>query len=237
MNKKNDVSKLKKIKEELHSATFSKEGEYNDLDTIIDDIAYHYSIFQTIITDTFQENFSFECKGGNILFNDLISARDGADRITFNYSTFRESFEQRFASLIFSGSYSADSDPITFCPDDATKIRIYMSHNDIELLRLKIQSYLYANLKKLNETYADEIPNINNFLMPFSQIIFSLEKSGISIDTLFEENKKYKKIELYEILNNSKELINLSTDIDINEKLEKIKNTIKQIDSQKMTNI
>lgn len=237
MNKKIEDSKLKKIKEELHSATFSKEGEDNDLDTIIDDIAHHYSIFQTIITDTFKENFSFEFKGGNILFNDLISARDGADRITFNYSTFRENFEQRFASLMFSGANSYDLTSITFCPVHASNIRIYMSHNDIELLKLKIQKYLYENMKKLNETYADEIPNINNFLMPFSQIIFSLEKSGISLDSLFEENKKYKKIELYEILNNSKEIINLSTDIDINEKLEKIKNTIKQIDSQKLTNI
>lgn len=228
MNKKIEDSKLKKIKEELHSATFSKEGEDNDLDTIIDDIAHHYSIFQTIITDTFQENFSFEFKGRNILFNDLISARDGADRITFNYSTYRDNFEQRFASLIFSGAYSADSDPITFCPDDATKIRIYMSHNDIELLRLKIQSYLYENLKKLNDTYADKIPNINNFLMPFSQIVFSLEKSGIFVDSLFEENKKYKKTELYNILNNSKEIINLSIDVDIEERLEIINKIIKK---------
>lgn len=218
----------------MHSATFSKEGEDNDLDTIIDDIAHHYSIFQTIITDTFKENFSFEFKGGNILFNDLISARDGADRITFNYSTFRESFEQRFASLIFSGAYSADSDPITFCPDDATKIRIYMSHNDIELLRLKIQSHLYENLKKLNETYADEIPNINNFLMPFSQIIFSLEKSGISIDTLFEENKKYKKIEIYNIINNSKDIINLSSDVDIEEKLKSLSESFKRKSERNM---
>lgn len=73
--------------------------------------------------------------------------------------------------------------------------------------------------------------------MPFSQIIFSLEKSGISHDSLFEENKKYKKIELYNILNNSKEIINLSSDVDINEKLEILNKIINQKSNKKLKNL
>lgn len=131
MNTKTDISNLNKIKRELYSATFYKKREDKDLDTIIDDVAHHYSTFQKIIKDIFQDSFSFEFKGGNILFNHLISARDGADRITFNYSTYRDNFEQRFTSLMFSGAFSVDSYPITFCPNEAPDIRVYTSHDDI----------------------------------------------------------------------------------------------------------
>lgn len=220
---------LKAIRSELYSAISLKEYESKNLDIIISDIAYHYYIFKKTIKTIFQNKISFELQKTNILFNDIIFYNCSSDKIYFHYTSFKEGGEDRLTSLLFSGALGY-SETLGFYPKDGRDIKFIIDSSlllgkeniDSSNIFRNIQKYIYDDLKMFNNSYIYKIPELNEFIINFSKIILSLEKSGVSVDTFFVQKNKYKKIELYKILNDSKETILLFTDNDIEENLNKL---------------
>lgn len=85
-----------------------------------------------------------------------------------------------------------------------------------------VNDFLEEDFKNFYQQNKKAIKENNHFIFNMTLLLMPLNEIKFNLNSIFEENKLYSKKDVYNILNESKEIIMINTDIDISTHLNKL---------------
>lgn len=219
----------KEIYEIIKNIKVKHSFEKKDISKVSND----YFLFQQKILDLFERKINISIKRETINFNNILQVNTNTPDVPsvfLRYTTLEND-----SGIHWTTGYFKEMSSIL--PVGPINI-----HINFGIARLNtdteepIQEYFFEHLKQLNTLYYKDIEKLKSFLIPLHEVIHFLTVKENS-KPLFLEDQYYSPSSIIKKLNSNKEInemIYLSYDFDINEKLSLMKKAIKNNKNSKV---
>lgn len=214
------------IEKEIYELINNLKEKADFKESNISKIANDYFLFQQKIIDLSNNKINISIKRQTINFNNILQVNTNTPDVTsvfLRYTTLASD-----SGIHWTTGYFEEMSSIL--PKDSGNISINFRNSSLNInMEEPIQEYFFEHLKQLNTLYYKDIEKLKSFLIPLHEVIHFLNVKENN-NPLFLEDQHYSPSSIIKKLNSNKEInemIYLSYDFDINEKLSLMKKAIK----------
>lgn len=214
------------IEKEIYEIIKNIEEEHTFKKKEIEKIANDYFLFQQKIIDLSNNKINMSMKRQVIIFNNFLHVNKKTPDLPFvflKYTTLENDTGIHWTTGYF-------EEMASIFPKEPHDIHINFGKSRLDIdTEEPIQEYFFEHLKQLNTLYYKDIEKLKSFLIPLHEVIHFLNVKENN-KPLFLEDQQYSQSSIIKKLNSNKEInemIYLSYDFDINEKISLMKKSIK----------
>lgn len=202
-----------KIKEDLYQLCDREKGQDDIFDFFMKCCINFYSDYQRNMENLLSDKFHPKFQSLYIRFNNLCTISNNKTKYKFNYTNSKMDKKGNFSiSIIF-----------RFDINQLENFLIHFSNIHINsLFKDKVSNYLVEHIKKIHEIYLKTISETLLFLQSLGDIFLPLKNAGFDLADLFNKQELYSKYDFIDILEKNKDYILLSTDFNIQNKLDEL---------------
>lgn len=224
MDSKEKTPSKEMVEQRLYKLIGCQKNDSEEVDLVIDLVSSFYENYQRNMQNFFNDKISFKyiLNNNSIHFNNIFFvARRELDNIYY-FNTSEGEYKPNQPDTFFVGitcNASLIDNKTSICPEER-HIKLLCSQNkDFSKIQMIIKDYLYLRIYDLEVLYKHKMQDLKRAISPIVDIIFLLKKNNIDISDFLKSETLYKKKEIYNIFEENKEIIMISTDKNIEKEL------------------